>query len=203
VELVSGAGPGKGKALVIANACDLLPEPDRKFRVERERTELESLGFSTEELDLRRHLRGGGDEAALRALLSTVSLVWSRGGNAFVLLRAMRQSGFAGPLLEALAADSLVYGGYSGGIAVLAPTLRGIEIVNDPVAVPPGLDPETPWEGLGLIPFNVAPHYKSPHPASPGIDEVIRYFEGHAMPYKTLRDGEAWIRSGEREELLS
>lgn len=203
MELVSGAGPGKGKALVIANACDLLPEPDRKFRVERERAELESLGFLTEELDLRRHLPGGGDEAGLRSLLSAASLVWSRGGNAFVLLRAMRQSGFVAPLLDALASDALAYGGYSGGIAVLAPTLRGIEIVNDPLAVPPGLDPETPWEGLGLIPFNVAPHYKSPHPASPGIDEVVRYFEDHAMPYKTLRDGEAWIRSGEREELLS
>ncbi|MBW8888904.1 MAG: Type 1 glutamine amidotransferase-like domain-containing protein [Fibrobacteres bacterium] len=189
--------------MVIANACDLLPEADRKFRLEREISALEGLGFETEELDLRRHCQAGGDEANLRALLATVSLVWSRGGNSFVLLREMRQSGFAPALLDALAADSLVYGGYSGGIAVLAPTLRGIELVNDPAAVPPGIDPATPWEGLGVIPFSVAPHYKSPHPASPGIDEVVRYFEDHGMGYKTLRDGEAWIRSGNREETLS
>ncbi len=203
VELVSRAGQAKRRALVIANACDLLSEADRKFRIEREKAALEALGFEAEELDLRRHYRAGGDEARLRALLTGVSLVWSRGGNAFVLLRAMRQSGFAAVLLGALAADTLAYGGYSGGIAVLAPTLRGIELVNDPSAVPPGLDPETPWEGLAVIPFSVAPHYKSPHPASPGIDEVIRYFEAHGMGYKTLRDGEAWVRSGEREEILS
>lgn len=203
MELVSPAGSGKRRALVIANACDLLSDADRKFRVEREKADLEGLGFEAEELDLRRHCQDGGDEDNFRALLTNVSLVWSRGGNAFVLLRAMRQSGFATPLLDALAADTLVYGGYSGGIAVLAPTLRGIELVNDPIAVPPGLDPATPWEGFGLIPFSVAPHYKSPHPASPGIDEVVRYFEAHSMPYKTLRDGEAWIRSGDREAIVS
>lgn len=203
VDLVSPAGSEKGKALIIANACDLLSDSDRAFRVERERASLEGLGFQTEELDLRRHCQGAGDEAWLRARLASVSLVWSRGGNAFVLLRAMRQSGFAAALVDALAADALVYGGYSGGIAVLAPNLRGIELVNDPIAVPPGLDPATPWEGLGVIPFSVAPHYKSAHPASPGIDDVIRYFESHGMPYRTLRDGEAWIRSGDREELVS
>jgi dipeptidase E len=114
----------------------------------------------------------------------------------------MLRSGFAPVLTEALAADALVYGGYSGGIAVLAPTLRGIEIVNDPVAVPEGLASETPWQGLGVVPFHLAPHYQSAHPASPGIDALVAYYRAHGMDYKTLRDGEAWIRSGAGEELL-
>jgi dipeptidase E len=203
---MAAAGDPSRRALVIANACDLLAEPDRGPRVAREISALENLGFRAEELDLRGHFQGGregGDGNALRAKIASARLVWARGGNAFVLLRAMRQSGFAGALRDALAADAFVYGGYSGGIAVLAPTLRGIETVNDSVTVPAGYDPATPWEGLGILPYSLAPHYRSAHPASPGIDEVVRYFEAARMPYRVLRDGETRIISGDRDELVS
>jgi dipeptidase E len=114
----------------------------------------------------------------------------------------MRQSGFDGLIRGALARDTLVYGGYSGGIAVLAPSLRGIEIVNDPAAVPEGYESAVIWECLALLPYHVAPHYKSSHPASPGIDRVVRYFIDHGMPFKALRDGEAiWVH-GDSEEIL-
>lgn len=166
----------------------------------REIEALESLGFRAEELDLRNYF-GSGREA-LEARLDAAGLIWARGGNAFVLRRAMRLSGFDDRVRAALARDALVYGGYSGGIAVLAPSLRGIEIVNDPDAVPEGYDPAILWDCLGLIPYHIAPHYQSPHPASPGIDRVVRYFQDHNMPYRTLRDGEAIeVRAG-REELL-
>ena len=131
-----------------------------------------------------------------------MGLVWARGGNSFLLRRALRQSGFESLLRESLAADAFVYGGYSGGIAVLAPTLRGIEIVNDPLVAPPGYDPEPIWDGLGVLPFSIAPHYKSPHPASPGIDQVVRYCEEHGLPFRTLKDGEVLIRHGDVLEML-
>jgi dipeptidase E len=207
----SKTAPGP-KALVIANACDLLEPAERRFRVEREIAALEGLGFRAEELDLRGYFpdAGGSDGkpdakemAAIRAALASASLVWARGGNAFVLLRAMRRSGFAEALIAALASDSVVYGGYSGGIAVLPQTLRGLETVNDPAAIPPGYDPAVPWEGLGVLPYSLAPHYKSAHAASPGIDGVVRYFQAHGMPFKTIRDGEVRILSGLQEELVS
>jgi dipeptidase E len=233
MELVAPAAPAGAakaaavpKALVIANACDLLDQGERRLRVEREIVALEELGFSAEELDLRGYFPDVGfwgdkpiglsidkpidkpiekakEMTALQAALDSAALVWARGGNAFVLLRAMRQSGFADALIAALAADSVVYGGYSGGIAVLPQTLRGLETVNDPAAVPPGYDPVVPWEGLGILPYSLAPHYKSAHAASPGIDGVVRYFQAHRMPFKTLRDGEVRILSGRREELVS
>ncbi|MEO7427285.1 MAG: Type 1 glutamine amidotransferase-like domain-containing protein [Fibrobacteria bacterium] len=215
VELVGGAAPVP-RVLVIGNACDLLAEEVRKPRIEREFSALENLGFLPVELDLRRYFGKPGNngaenaatgnpegELALSAELATASLVWARGGNAFVLLRAMRQSGFAKVLTAALGADSIVYGGYSGGIAVLAPTLRGIETVNDPVSVPAGYDPATPWDGLGLVPYSLAPHFRSAHPASPGIEGVVDYFKARNMPFRTLRDGEAMIVSGDREELAA
>ena len=196
------------KALVIANACDLYSEAERRLRVEREVEALGALGFWAQELDLRRHFRDGsgqeghGDREGIRAELYSTGLIWARGGNAFVLRRAMRQSGFDGILSEALAADTLVYGGYSGGIAVLAPSLRGIELVNDPATVPAGYDPEPIWEGLGAIEYSVVPHYKSPHPSSPGIDNVVEYLRKRGTPFQTLSDGEALIISGDHREIV-
>ncbi len=193
---------GRKKALVIANACDLFPEAERRPRVERELEALSALGFWAQELDLRRHFREGGDRDGLRAELYSTGLVWARGGNAFVLRRALRQSGFDGVLMDALAADQLAFGGYSGGIAVLAPSLRGIELVNDPLAVPAGYDPETIWEGLGAIDFSLAPHYKSPHPSSPGIDKVVEYLRKRGTPFQTLTDGEVLVISGDKRDLV-
>lgn len=191
---------GGRRALVIANTCDLMPAPERRPRVEREIRALEGLGFQAEELDLRDHF--GADVPGLKARLAAADLVWARGGNAFVLRRAMRQSGFDDLLRAALARDTLIYGGYSGGIAVLAPSLRGIEIVNDPAAVPAGYDPAVIWDCLGLVPYHIAPHYKSAHFASPGIDKVVEYFIDHKMTFKALRDGEVLVVDGEREEIL-
>jgi dipeptidase E len=214
MELVAPS-TSKPKALVIANACDLLDPAERGLRVDREIAALEGLGFRAEELDLRRHFAAQtgkgrpagesvpGSPSILTSELASASLVWARGGNAFVLLRAMRQSGFAGLLTQGLASDSVVYGGYSGGIAVLPQTLRGLETVNDPAAVPPGYDPAVPWDGLGVLPYSLAPHYRSAHAASPGIDGVVGYFQAHGMPFKTLKDGEVWVVSGTREELVS
>ncbi len=190
------------KAVVIANACDLDPEAERSRRVGREIAALGGLGFWAEELDLRRHFRPGGDREGLRARLASAGLVWARGGNAFVLLRAMRQSGLGVVLGEAPSAGEWVYGGYSGGIAVLPPTLRGIEKVNDPAAVPPGYTPETPWDALAILDFWLAPHYKSPHPSSPGIDTVVDYFRQRGMPFQTLTDGEVLILSGDKREVV-
>lgn len=191
--LVQLAGAGR-QALAIANACDGFPAEERPGRVERELAALRGLGFAAEELDLRDYFGGRGREV-LAERLSRAGLVWVRGGNAFVLLRAMRQSGFDGMITELLRKDALVYGGYSGGIAVLAPSLRGIELVNDANTVPEGYGPEVPWEGLGLVPYAIAPHYRSPHPSSPGIDAVVDYFTRNGVPFKALRDGEVILMS--------
>lgn len=200
-ELVDLA-PADKRALVIANACDLLSEDERRPRVERELADLRGLGFQAEELDLRRYFGPGADRAGLEARLDAGGLVWARGGNSFVLRRAMRQSGFDALLTERLSRDALVYGGYSGGVAVLAPSLRGIESVNDPAAVPGGYASQPIWEGLGLIPYALAPHYRSRHPASEGMETVIRYFIDHHMPFLALRDGEVLVVSGGRMETV-
>ena len=202
VELAGAKVAGANvKALVIANACDLLPETERRPRVERELRALESLGFSPEELDLRRHFPAGPDRGGLGAALAATGLVWARGGNAFVLRRAMRQSGFDAMLVDALSRDAFVYGGYSGGIAVLAPSLHGIDRISDPGAVPAGYAADLPWQGLDMIPYVLAPHYRSSHSASAGMERVVDYYADQGIPFRTLRDGQVLIVSGDREEL--
>lgn len=199
VELVAD----KMQALVIANACDLSIPRVRRKRLERELTALRGLGFQAEELDLRDYFAKDREGPRLRARLEPHGLIWVRGGNPFVLRRAMRQSGFDTALRDLLHKDALVYGGYSGGIAVMGPTLHGVELVSDPKTVPTGYDPDIIWEGLGLLDYSLAPHYRCNHPASPAIEGVVDYLVAHRIPHRTLRDGEAILMTDAGETFLS
>lgn len=189
------------QALVIGNACDLLSEADRAPRLRQEVDALRALGFEPEELDLRDYFEPRA-RGALTHRLGGVGLVWVRGGNPFVLLRAMNSSGFTELLRDRLVADALVYAGYSAGVCVLTPSLRGIDVVDDPVEVPAGYDPEPPWECLGVLDYFVAPHYRSQHPESAAIEKVVEYFIEHHLPFRALRDGEVILVDGDHEEIL-
>ena len=55
----------------------------------------------------------------------------------------MKASDFDEIILDALAQDALVYGGFSAGMVVLTPLLHGIELVgvgDDPNTIPAGYD---------------------------------------------------------------
>jgi dipeptidase E len=196
VDLVKGTK----RAAVIVNACDLFSEHERRARFEHELVALQSLGLSVAELDLRKYF---ANQRELGALVATYGLVWVRGGNSFVLRRAMKASGFDKIIREFLKRDAIVYGGYSAGIDMLTPSLRGIELVDDPHAVPAGYDPTIIWEGLGLLSYAIAPHYKSDHPESVAIDKSVQYYIDNHVLFRALRDGEAIIVNGQQEEVLS
>ncbi len=179
--------PG-GTAVVIANALDYTDDLARKGAgTARELGELGRLGFTARELDLRSCF---GKPEALERQLANVALIWVMGGNAFLLRRALKLSGLGDYLLAHKADPSLVYGGYSAGVVVVTPTLRGIELVDPLDELAEGYDPEVIWGGLGLVPYSIAPHYKSEHPESAAIDRVVDYFVENQMPFKALRDGE-------------
>ncbi len=187
-DLVRMAGHGQ-KALVVNNALDFVAN-DIRVEIRDGIEELEALGFVARELDLRDYF---GRADGLHAVLAQCRLVWLRGGNTFILRRAMKASGFdsvARPLIES---NQLVYGGYSAGAVVATPTLRGIELVDFPDEIPTGYDSPIPWDGMGLVPYSIAPHYKSDHPESAAVDDVVEYFDTHHMDYRTLRDGEVIV----------
>jgi dipeptidase E len=197
-ELVRLAGGRGAKALLINNAIDFLGS-QRELHNAREFVDLRGIGLDPEELDLRQY---AGRPAALRAHLASGQLIWVRGGNSFGLRHAMLACGFddiAGPLIRS---GDIAYGGYSAGVCVLEPSLRGTETVDNPREA---LDETTeiPWTGMNILPYHVAPHFDSDHPESADINKMIAYFEEHEMPYRALRDGEVIIVENGRERMLT
>lgn len=180
------------KTAVIANAIDGATEQDRKLGVERELNDFHSLGLHAEEFDLRDYF---GKSEELKNQLDQYGLLWIRGGNTFVLRRAMSESGLDLALKEKVSDPHFVYAGYSAAICVLAPTLKGLEFVDDPHLVPLGYQPAIIWEGLGFLTYSIAPHYRSDHPESAAVEKLVQYFIQQKMLFKALHDGEVIIET--------
>lgn len=187
VALQSLVGPNK-KAAVICNAQDLATRAARDERVTKGFDEMKRLGFTPTELDLRDYF---DSPQTIADELQKYGLIWIRGGNCFVLRRAMKQSGFDVAIKPLVEQGKIVYAGFSAGSCVAAPNLHGIELVDDPDSVPPNFNKEILWEGLGFIDKAVAPHYQSDHPESEAIEQTVAYFKKHNMDYIALHDGEA------------
>ena len=82
---------------------------------------------------------------------------------------------------------------------MLSPSLSGIDLVDDPTVVPEKYNPETIWEGVGILGYSFVPHYHSDHPDSEDIEKCVAFLDKHNMPYKALRDGEVIVVDGEKE----
>jgi dipeptidase E len=190
---------GGRRTALMMNAVDFLDPPIRDALTHQERERLHGIGLESTEIDLR-HYFGRPDE--LRDVLRQFDLVWVHGGNCFVLRRAFRHSGMDEVTKQLLASDELVYGGYSAGIDMLTPSLHGAELVDDPTIVPTGYESPIIWECLGLVPYAIAPHYKSDHPESAAVDKSVEYFIDNHIPFIALRDGEAIVVEGESQEVV-
>lgn len=198
-ELVKLVGNNK-RVAIIANSRDGSSDKERAVKsLEEQIKNLNLLGFLSEELDLRKYFK---KKEALKKYLSQFGLVWVLGGNTFVLKRAYEQSGFGLVIKEMLAKDEIVYGGYSAGVVILAPSMKGLEIVDDPDIVPDGYSPEFNWHGLGLVNYSIAVHYRSDHPESAEVEKEVEYLEKNKIPYKTLKDGEVIIIDRDREKIF-
>lgn len=198
-QLLGLLGTGRRTAL-IHNAQDFLPADEREAKLTEEIERLRSIGLDPVEVDLRRYF---GKPEQLRNILSNFDLVWVRGGNAFILRRAFKQSDADQVIGELLTSDKIVYGGYSAGIDMLTPSLHGAELVDEPNLIPEGYDDEIIWDCLGLVPYALAPHYKSDHPESAAIDRSVEYLIDNHVPFIALRDGEVIIIDGEKQSIAS
>src|SRR5579884_770059 len=168
-ELLSLAYDGR-RVGIIANAIDGHDQHTREEGVALDVDNLSKLGFDAEEVDLRQYF---GRSQQLAQTLTQFNLLWVRGGNTFVLRRAFKLSGFDDILKQLLTEDMVAYAGYSAGVCILCPSLHGIELVDDPLYVPHGYQADILWEGLGILPYMVAPHYRSNHPESAATEQVV------------------------------
>lgn len=190
---------GRTKVALIANAVDFRTPQEILERNQKDVEELHNIGLEVTEVDLKDYF---GKKEALEHELKKYDLIWVRGGNAFVLRRAFKYSGADEIVKDLLAEDEIVYGGYSAGVCILASSLQGIDIVDDPNVTPNNYQSTIIWEGLDILPYAVAPHYQSAHPESIEIDKTVAYFKENLIPFKTLRDGEVIVRNGDKDIVL-
>ncbi len=118
------------------------------------------------------------------------------GGNTFVLVSALYRLELMQPLREAIF-NGLPYLGTSAGSNICG---LSMQTTNDmPIVYPPS------FKTLGVIPFNLNPHYLDPEPNSKHMGETreIRIAEFHTLnniPVIGLREG-SWLRV-EGEEII-
>ena len=136
------------------------------------------------------------DEAG-RALMEETEAVFVGGGNTFRLLDRLQGSGVL-EVLRRRAAAGLPYLGASAGTNVAAPTLK---TTNDMPIVQPAS-----FQALGLVPFQINPHYVDADPATTHMGEtreerIREFLEENDAAVIGLREG-SWLRiAGDRGTL--
>ena len=111
------------------------------------RERFEAMGYKLDSIH-----RAADPVAAVRS----AQAVAVGGGNTFHLLRGLYEAGILDVIRERVEAG-VPYIGWSAGSNVACPTIR---TTNDmPVVEPPSLN------ALGLVPFQINPHYTDDHPA--------------------------------------
>ena len=119
--------------------------------------------------------------AAVRA----AEAVFVGGGNTFRLARELQAQGLIEPLRQRAAAG-MPYLGTSAGSNVACPTLK---TTNDMPIVQP-----SSFETLGLVPFQINPHFIDADPGSTHMGEtretrLAEFLEENATPVIGLREG--------------
>jgi dipeptidase E len=132
-----------------------------------------------------------------RRLLRQAEAVFVGGGNTFRLLRDLRRTGLLDPIREAVRAGR-PYLGSSAGTNLACPTVR---TTNDmPIVEPQSL------AALGLVPFQINPHFLDPDPTSTHQGEtreerITQFLEENDVPVLGLREG-TWLTCADHHLLL-
>lgn len=120
--------------------------------------------------------------------INTAEAIFTGGGNTFLLLSQLYKNHLMEPLQKAIK-NGIPYLGTSAGSNICGLT---INTTNDmPIVYPPS------FKALGLVPFNINPHYLDPIPDNKHMGETreTRIKEFHAFntqPVIGLREG-SWL----------
>jgi len=110
------------------------------------------------------------------------------GGNTFRLLKALQDSELIEPIRHKVNSGT-PYIGSSAGSNVAGPTIKTTK--DMPIVQP------CSFEALGLVPFQISPHYLDPDPNSTHMGEtqeerILQFLEENETPVVGMREG-AWV----------
>ncbi len=145
---------------------------DRAAYVAKARVRFEAIGYE---------LSGIDGPAALDA----ADAIFVGGGNTFRLLKALQDLDLV-PAIRRKVREGIPYVGSSAGSIVAGPTLKTTK--DMPIVEP------SSFEALGLVPFQVSPHYLDPDPSSTHMGEtqeerILQFLEENDAPVLGLREG--------------
>jgi dipeptidase E len=110
------------------------------------------------------------------------------GGNTFRLLKVLQDLELLEPIRSRVE-NGTPYIGSSAGSNVAGPTIKTTK--DMPIVQPRS------FESLGLVPFQISPHYLDPDPASTHMGEtqeerILQFLEENETPVVGMREG-AWL----------
>lgn len=134
------------------------------------------MGFSTTSVHDVSNVARAVDEA---------EIIFVGGGNTFRLLKSLYDHDLIEPIRRAISAGAS-YIGSSAGSIVAGPSLKTTK--DMPIVQPRSFD------ALGLVPFQISPHYLAPDPSSTHMGEtqeerILQFLEENEAPVVGLREG--------------
>jgi dipeptidase E len=123
-----------------------------------------------------------------REAIEQTDAIFVGGGNTFRLLKALQELDLLGPIRRKVK-DGAPYIGSSAGSNIAGPTIKTTK--DMPIVQPRSFD------SLGLVPFQISPHFQDPDPDSRHMGEtqeerIIQFLEENQTPVVGIREG-AWL----------
>jgi dipeptidase E len=176
----------------LGNAAQVLFVPfalhDRSAYAAMARERFQKMGFGLESI----HTAVDAQRA-----VNDAEAIFIGGGNTFRLLKAIYDADVL-QTIQTRVAEGLPYIGSSAGANVAGPTIKTTK--DMPIVQPPSFD------ALGLVPFQVSPHFLDPDPNSTHMGEtqeerILQFLEENDTPVAGLREG-AMVRAENGSHIL-
>ena len=162
---------GRANALFVPYAVH-----DRRAYAAKAEERLRNMGLSVTSIH---------DVSNMTRAVGEAEVIFVGGGNTFRLLKGLHDHNLLEPIRQRVAAG-VPYIGSSAGSIVACPTLKTTK--DMPVVQPRS------FEALGLVPFQISPHYLDPDPASTHMGEtqeerIMQFLEENEETVVGLREG--------------